>query len=220
MADVAGRPFITYLLDQLADAGIAETILCTGYMADHVRNTLGDSYHGMKLGYSIETEPLGTGGALRLATPLLRTDKALVMNGDSCCLADLGAFANWSRANHAKAALLLTQVEDGRRFGRIHTDEVGHILSFLEKTDEPGATWINSGIYLIETNLLETIAADRPVSLERDVFPSWIGKGFFGYKVLAPFLDIGTPESYARGETFLRNFVRAGRHGLSRAMTA
>ena len=95
LAKVGPRPFLSYLLNQLAAAGIRHVVLCTGYMGQMVREAFGSKYRTMTLEYSLEPAPIGTAGALRLALPLLRSDPVLVMNGDSYCEADLGAFATW-----------------------------------------------------------------------------------------------------------------------------
>ena len=85
LAEIRGVPFLTYLLDQLAAAGVRDVVLCTGYMGEQVRSAFGDSYGGMCLSYSQESSPLGTAGALRLALPLFKSSSVLVMNGDSFC---------------------------------------------------------------------------------------------------------------------------------------
>src|SRR5581483_12181011 len=85
----------------------------------------------------------------------------------------------------------------------------GHILGFSEKTEEAGPAWINAGIYLLQTRLLLTIPEGTPVSLERETFPSWVGRRFYGYRTPAAFLDIGTPDSYARAASFFRDFDTA-----------
>jgi NDP-sugar pyrophosphorylase family protein len=205
LAEVAGRPLLAYLLDQLASAGVCRVVLCTGYMAELVRDVMGDTHSGMDIVYSQEPTGLGTGGALRHAYSLLHAETSLVLNGDSCCRANLSAFASWHLARSAEASVLLTQVDDARRFGRTRIDAACRVQSFSEKTAETGPGWINAGIYLLQTRLLFTIPANTPVSLEREVFPAWTKRRFFGYQTRAPFLDIGTPESYARAETFFRH---------------
>ena len=110
LAEVNGRPFLACLLDRLVDAGILKVVLCTGYMAELVRETCGNSYRGTELLYSREESPLGTGGALRLALPLIDSDPVLVMNGDSFCDADLVLFARQHLSAAAQASLILVQV--------------------------------------------------------------------------------------------------------------
>src|SRR5689334_3321740 len=89
LAEVHGRPFLIYLLDQLAAAGLHEIVLCSGYRAEQIEAALGDHYKALNLHYSQETELLGTAGALRLALPLLKSNTVVVLNGDSMCECDL-----------------------------------------------------------------------------------------------------------------------------------
>jgi len=165
-----------------------------------VRTTFGDSYGGLRLIYSQELSPLGTAGALRLALPLFESDPILVMNGDSVCQADLGVFWNWHQTKDANATLLLSQVLDVQRYGRVQVSEEGLVLCFDEKGSKSRPGWINAGIYIITRSLIEMIPVGCAVSLERDMFPSWVGRGLYGYQSQGRFLDIGTPESYAQAD--------------------
>lgn len=203
LADVNGRPFLAFLLDRLADAGIRRVVLCTGYMAELVRDTFGESYRDMNLHYSQEDSPLGTGGALRLALPLISSDPVLVMNGDSFCDADLAQFARRHRAVAAQSSLALVQVEDVARYGAVAVDEPGAVKSFTEKGSRSGGGLINAGIYLLARQIIESIAPDKIVSLEREVFPGLIGKGLYGFLQSARFIDIGVPDEYRRSQTFI-----------------
>ncbi|MBI1924859.1 nucleotidyltransferase family protein [Candidatus Poribacteria bacterium] len=202
LAEIQGRPFLAYLLDQLAVAGVRDVVLCTGYMGEQVQAMFGDSYGCLRLVYSQESSPLGTAGALRLALPLFKSTSVLVMNGDSFCETDLKAFWTWHCARDAEATLLLTQMPDTRRYGRVHLDADGLVSRFDEKNDKRGCGWINAGIYLIHHRLLLTIPKSGAVSLEREVFPAWIERGLYGYPSEGRFLDIGTPEAYAIAERF------------------
>ena len=202
LAEVRGRPFLAYLLDQLTNIGIRQVVLCTGYLGEKVQNVFGDSYGNLSLVYSQESSPLGTAGALRLALTLFKSDSVLVMNGDSFCESNLIAFWTWHSARNAGATLLLTEVADTKQYGQVHFDANGLVLSFDEKDDKGGPCWINAGIYLIKRHLLLTIPTDHAVSLEREMFPRWIGRGLYGYPSEGRFLDIGTPEAYAAAEQF------------------
>ncbi len=212
LAAIHGRPFLTYLLDVLEDAGLRRVVLCTGYMAESVEAALGATYGAMRLVYSPETTLLGTGGAIRAALGMADSGSVLIMNGDSFCEADLPALADLHRQRQANATILLTEVPDTGRFGRVRIDDAGRLLEFEEKGLHAGPGWINAGIYLVERQLLESIPAGRAVSLERDVFPGWIGQGLYGYPVQGRFLDIGTPESFAAAEAFL---AQAGKSRIS-----
>lgn len=202
LAEIRGRPFLAYLLDQLHMAGLSYAVLCTGYMGKMMQETFGDRYRDLRLVYSQETTPLGTGGALRLALPLFKSEQVLVMNGDSFCDAKLDSICEWHLTRRAKATVVLARVSDTGRYGRVHTAADGTILSFAEKSKQSGPGWINAGIYLLARSLLLTIPGNTVVSLEHDVFPNWIDQGFYGYQCQGRFLDIGTPESYRAAEHF------------------
>src|SRR5438105_3788922 len=92
LAPIHGRPYLTFLLDQLADAFIEEVVLLTGFQAGQVRRTLGETYAGMRLLYSEEPAPLGTAGAVRWALDKLSLPTILLLNGDSYCDVHLSAF--------------------------------------------------------------------------------------------------------------------------------
>lgn len=202
LAEVRGRPFLAYLLDQTVAAGLRSVVLCTGYMGDRVQAIFGDTYGGLYLAYSQEAAPLGTAGALRLALPLFASDPVLIMNGDSFCDANLQAFWTWHSAKRANGTIRLIKASDTKRYGRVRMDAEGLVLSFNEKSDNSEAGWINAGIYLISRRLLLTIPVDRAVSLEQEMFPAWIGQGLYGYRDAGRFLDIGMPEAYAAAEQF------------------
>jgi NDP-sugar pyrophosphorylase family protein len=197
VADVGGRPFLAWLLDEVAAAGFREAVLCVGWLADEVEAAIGPSHGPLRVRYSREVSPLGTGGALRQALPLLEGDRAMVMNGDSACDADLRAAWTWHEAAGSEATLLLAEVPDAERYGRVDVDAAGVVCRFVEKQERAGPGWINAGIYLLARGWIAELPDRRPLSLERDVFPGWVGRGLHGYRTRGRFLDIGTPRSYA-----------------------
>lgn len=203
LAPIGGRPFLEILLGQLARQGVKDVVLCTGFQADKVSAFCGDgSRFGLTIRNSLETRPLGTGGALKLAERLVGSDPFLALNGDSFVDADLTALLAFHRDKKALATLLLTRVPDRARFGSVTVDSDGRIVRFDEKGHE-GAGYINAGVYVFAKRALAGITTDRSVSVEDDVFPSFCGKGLYALAVEAPFIDIGTPESYARAASFL-----------------
>ena len=190
LAPVAGRHFLAYLLDQIADAGFRDVILCTGYLGEQVRNVFGTRFRRLELRYSQEAEPRGTAGALREALPLLRitsdgdndgnendddnenNDDVLVFNGDSYCQTDLAAFVQWHQQKRSKASLVLAQVPDVSRFGSVEFDGQHRIQRFREKGSS-GPGWINAGIYAISKRLIAGISNQASVSIEHECFPAW-----------------------------------------------
>src|SRR5579884_2743856 len=143
LAPVHGRPYLTYLLDQLADAGLRSVVLLTGYLAGQIRSAFGDSYAGLRLTYSSEPSPLGTAGALRQALPHLLSSTILLLNGDSFCEAPLDDFHDFHSYRSADISLVLTRLEDGSRYGRVKLAPNSRVLCFEEKTQAGGPGWIN-----------------------------------------------------------------------------
>jgi NDP-sugar pyrophosphorylase family protein len=196
---VNGRPFLSYLVDQVRAAGARRVILSLGYRPD----AFGDFAAREKLETSVEKEPLGTGGGLRNALPLLHADTLLAMNGDSYASVDLGLLAALQRRRKARATMLLAEVSDASRYGRVEIDEDGSVLEFTEK-GQAGPGLINAGVYVLQKAVVAEIPEGRPVSLERETFPSLIGNRFFGEPGSFAFMDIGTPESYAASSEFFQ----------------
>ncbi|MCX8052308.1 MAG: nucleotidyltransferase family protein [Armatimonadetes bacterium] len=197
LAEVRGTPFIFYQLDYLAAVGVRRVILCTGYLGVLVREVVGDSYSEMKIVYSQEDRPLDTAGALRLALPLISSDPALIMNGDSLFTSNYDEFYQRHTDAGAEGSLLLVEIKDCGRYGRVSTDSTGRITRFEEKSDQPGPGRISAGVYILAKSLIEDIPSNRPVSIEREMFPSWVGRNIYGFLGEGEFIDIGTPESYA-----------------------
>jgi NDP-sugar pyrophosphorylase family protein len=196
---VNGRPFVEYLLDQVRAAGLRRIILSLGYRPEAfddliLRNGL------MK---SVEAAPLGTGGGLRAALPLLHSQTVLVMNGDSYADVDLRVPVVVHRRRRGLATMLLAEVEDTARYGRVEVGETGVVESFSEK-GEAGPGHINAGVYVLSRSVIEEIPEGRPVSLERETFPSLIGRGFYAEAGSFAFMDIGTPEAYAASPAFFQ----------------
>src|SRR5689334_19322245 len=107
LAPILGRPFLAFLFDRLISAGVQRAVICTGHMADQIRDEFSSQYRSLKVEYSQETQPLGTAGAIKLAQPLIGNSTALVLNGDSVCDVDFGAFAEFHGAKKAPASMVL-----------------------------------------------------------------------------------------------------------------
>lgn len=204
MAPVAGRPFLAHLLDQLSAAGFRKAVLCTGYLAPMIEEEFGERYRGIELAYSIETSPLGTGGALANAAPHLSGDMLLVLNGDSYCDCRLAEFVVRQAGSGCYAGIALTHVEDVSRFGAVLTDTSQRVESFVEKGGGSGPGWINAGIYLLPRSFICGIPTERAVSLEKEMFPELLRRGLYGYRCEGEFVDIGIPEELKRSQTLFQ----------------
>jgi D-glycero-alpha-D-manno-heptose 1-phosphate guanylyltransferase len=205
LAPVLGRPYLSYLLDFLCEAGVRKVVLLTGYMAEQIESAFGDRYGSVSLVYSREPRPLGTGGALRYALRLFKSSAVLVLNGDSFWGIELPTFWKFHTTHDSRFSLGVTWVPDASRYGRVHLE--GHrVCRFDEKEAGGDAGWINAGVYLASREFLNDIPPDIPVSLEHDMFPRWVeARSCFAYCSPVPFLDIGTPDSFARAAEFFGN---------------
>jgi len=202
LAEIQGRPFLTFLLDRLISVGVKGVILCTGYRAEDVHRQIGETYQSLKVVYSTESEPLGTAGALRNALPYLSSRIMIVINGDSFIEVDFKPYLKWFFKRDRKAALLLTNVKNAKRYGRVTVAEDDSVISFEEKADNDDGGLINAGVYILNKDLLTSIPPHTFYSLERDLLPKMIRHGLFGYRCNGKFIDIGTPESYHLADAF------------------
>ena len=216
MAPVAGRPFLEWILHYLRHQGIARVIISTGYLAGVVSAHFQQrTIPGIAVTCVAEAEPLGTGGGfLRAARACGEAPEAwLVLNGDTLAFADLRAMAAGLNAPAVRGVLLARQVPDAARYGALTVGTGGDLLGFAEK--RPGAGLINAGVYWLRSSLLGEFPRGPVISLENEVFPAWVARQL-PLKVqvsAAPFLDIGTPETLARAETFVRQNL--GQFGLA-----
>lgn len=206
LASVRNHAFLEYVLDQLNNAHCKKIVLCTGYLGDQIENAFGETYKKLHLFYSPEQMPLGTAGCLKNALPLLHSETILVMNGDSFCAVDLKKFWLFHIRSHSKASVVLCFVSDTSHYGKITLGKDGRIVEFQEKKEGNGKGLVNAGIYLIDKAYIAKIPNGKKLSLEKNIFPHWIGKGLYGYKSNNNFIDIGTPESHARAKHYFAKF--------------
>jgi len=194
---LAGRPFLTFMLDWLARHGVDEAILSCGFMSEAVREVLGERRDGVRLHHMVEDEPLGTAGPLRLAADMdLVDDRVLVLNGDTLTDLDLSAELAEHESRGAVATLALVAVDDTSSYGVVPTAPDGRVEAFLEKTASPPTNRINAGAYVLERAVIDRIPAGRAVSFEREIFPALVGEGLYGFLAEGYWIDIGTPERY------------------------
>jgi D-glycero-alpha-D-manno-heptose 1-phosphate guanylyltransferase len=202
LAEVAGQPFLERLFEQLQGFGVHKVVLCVGYMSEQIELLYPEKFRDLSIVYSRERALLGTAGAIRFAYEHITTDRALIMNGDSFCDFNFRAFKAFHDAKEAEASVLLTYVDDCSRYGSVVIDDDKKVESFIEKSGAGGSGFINAGAYLIERPLIKEIPCGRVLSLEKDIFPEWIGRKFFGFASNAPmFIDIGTPQSFLHAQS-------------------
>ena len=196
---LAGQPFISYMIEWLQRHGVDDVVLACGFMADGVRDVLGDgSSLGVRLRYVEEPDPRGTAGALKLAEPML-DERFLMLNGDVLTDIDLSAELAQHERTGARATLALYAVEDPSAYGLVRLGDDLSVKGFLEKPspEEIDTDLVNAGAYILERELLAELApAGTAISIERDVFPTLVGNGLYGYAAHGYWMDIGTPQRY------------------------
>ena len=224
MADICGKPFLQYLLEMLRDKGITEVIFALGYMGEMIEEYFQDgSAFGLKIAYSYEEEPLGTGGAIRNALPKILEEEVLVLNADTYFPMDYQGLLRFHQENDGDFSLATRAVPDISRYGAVRRDATGWILAWNEKLGDGGqqlgegskqpiegnaqqavssshktlAGEINGGIYVMKKSLIAEIPEGKQ-SLEQDCIPKWLseGKRIFGLPFEGYFMDIGIPKDY------------------------
>jgi D-glycero-alpha-D-manno-heptose 1-phosphate guanylyltransferase len=205
MAPVAGRPFLEILLGSLAAKGVRRVVLSVGHLAEAVTSHFGDAWGGLSIAYAVESEPLGTGGATKLALAQCRDDPVLVLNGDTFLDLELDALVAQWRGSGAPI-VVARAVDDTARFGRLGV-EGGRIVAFAEK-GVPGPGLINAGCYLLPRGFLDDMPTGRAFSLETDVFVPRVAASVIEvFSSSGLFIDIGVPDDYARAQTLLAPLV-------------
>lgn len=199
LAPIGGQPFLVRQLSWLAGHGLRRAVVLAGHGADALRAELGASAGGVALEWSVEAQPLGTGGALKLAQRFV-DGPALVVNGDTLAEVDPWALARDRWEHGALGAVALYEVAEARSRGRVESDERGRITRFVEKDEAwRGPAWVNGGVYVFRPALWRHLPESG--SLERDVLPTLTARGeLYGRHCAGRFWDIGTPEDWERAE--------------------
>ncbi len=199
---VVNRPMMFYILNWLKSHGISEVVLSACYKPAMLKKVIGSSYRGMKIDYIYEASPLGTGGAVKRAEKYI-DGTTVVMNGDILTSLDLSKMLKFHREKKSRATIALTPVSNPSAYGVVETGRGGNVLKFLEKPSPEEVAGkvlnINAGVYIIEPGMVALMKAGKVYSIERDIFPKFIGAGFFGFVSRNIYwMDVGTVAKYAK----------------------
>ena len=200
MVPVLNRPFLEHVLYHLTTHAIDEVILAMGYKPDSIYDYFKNSpVPSLRLIYSREDRPLGTAGAVKLASKFVN-GTFFVLNGDVFTDIDYTAMLQFHRENKASVTIAVTYVEDPSRFGVVETNNDDRVQQFIEKPppDKITSHWVNAGVYILEPEVLDFIPAGEACMFERDIFPSLLerGKRVFAYPTRSYWIDMGTPAKY------------------------
>ncbi len=202
---VVNKPIMEHVLRLLKRHGFTETVVTVQFLAALVRNYFGDGEEiGMALSYATEEMPLGTAGSVKNAQDALRDERFLVISGDALTDIDLTDLVRFHKENGALVTIGLKRVPNPLEFGIIIIDDDGRVQRFLEKP-----TWgqvfsdtANTGIYVMEPEVLDHVAAGESVDWSGDVFPKLLAEGapLYGYVADGYWEDVGTHESYLKAQ--------------------
>lgn len=207
MAPVCGKPFLSYILSDIAKKGIERVVLAVGYKKECIECFFGNCFEGMGLVYSPESEPLLTGGAIRQAAALCAADEVFVMNGDTFFDVDLPEMLRAHQRTNAVLTVATKRMADFDRYGTVETDRQGRIVNFREKTYRAQGK-INGGIYLLQRQEILAFPEKR-FSFEKDYMERYVkAKRMYAFCTDGYFIDIGIPEDYARAQ---EEFAQAGK---------
>jgi D-glycero-alpha-D-manno-heptose 1-phosphate guanylyltransferase len=204
MAPVAGKPFLSYVIDHLRMQGIERFIFSLGYKWGVIEEYLQKEYSTLNYTSVIEEEPLGTGGAIKLAIQKTGSEQALIANGDTLFKIKLHEVAAVHEARDAECTLALKPMKDFDRYGVVETSDHGKILSFKEKQFYRDSL-INGGIYLLNKEKFLKRPFPGKFSFEKDYLERFCEEGnFYGSVQDGYFIDIGIPEDYQKAQVELK----------------
>lgn len=210
MAPAAGRPFIEWIIRDLAQGGFRQVLVSTGHLAHVLEGHFaGGPVPGVDVRCIREERPLGTAGAFLHVVDRsgLKPHAWLVLNGDSLVFVDWRGLMSRLDRPGVEGVVVARHVEDAGRFGRLLVDASGRLNAFDEKNPTvPGAGLINAGIYLLRDRLVADCPGERPLAFEQDLFPAWLRAGRYleVHRVETDFMDIGTEETLPLADAFIR----------------
>jgi D-glycero-alpha-D-manno-heptose 1-phosphate guanylyltransferase len=201
MAPIGGRPFLEILLATLSRKGFTRVVLSLGFMSEKIIEHFGDNYAGIDLVYEVESQPLGTGGAIRAALSRCLADHIFVFNGDTYVDIEAEELDSLWQTKH-EPVIVVREVQDTARFGRVEMRD-GQIHRFLEKGSF-GPGLINAGCYVLPKHILDDFSLGQAFSLETEFFANYLQRiRFNGFITRGRFIDIGVPDDYALAQTEL-----------------
>lgn len=205
MAPVKNKPFLSYILSYLKKNGVNRVILSVGYKWDSIFTYFGERFEGMELCYSVEEEPLGTGGAIKKAMSQVKEQKVYIINGDTFFDVPLQQLNN-EIATKGSLVLSLKTMYDFDRYGCVELDEEGSVSSFSEKGYREKGN-INGGIYLARSDIFEGYQLDEKFSFETFMEENVKSLSIHARVFDNYFIDIGIPYDYQRAENELHEHV-------------
>ncbi|NDW18065.1 D-mannose-1-phosphate guanyltransferase [Dysgonomonas sp. 216] len=205
MAEVAGKPFLTYILKYLEEQQFSHIILSLGYKADIILEWLNVNKFRFEISYVIEEKPLGTGGAIKYAMTKAKGEQVFVMNGDTFFAVNLTELLSFGNKKNADISLSLKPMTNFDRYGSVDIDYEERIINFNEKAF-CNTGLINGGTYLINKKIFNSLSLPDKFSFEKDILENKdIGLKMYGYVEDQYFIDIGIPSDFEKANSDFKN---------------
>lgn len=209
MAEVAGKPFLWWVLRRLEQQGLTDVYLSVGYKRETIESYFGAVFGAMKVHYVVEEQPLGTGGAIAKAMAAIDGDKAFVLNGDTMTIVELAELCAASNVPEADVAMAVAHLDDVARYGAVDFDAAPprRVTAFREK-GQTGPGHINAGVYVLKRDALDRYPASERFSFEVDFLHRYLGDlRVHAVPTVSQLIDIGVPEDYALAQTVVPQMV-------------
>lgn len=197
LAKIGNITFLDILLNSLAKYELKNIILCVGYLKEQIKAHF-NSNRNYNIKFSEEDEPLGTGGALKKAKPLIKSNPFIILNGDSICNINFREFFDFHINKKGILSMVLTRTKNVQDFGSVMLDNSQRITSFKEKATCTNECLVNAGVYLMQKEVFSYMPDENYFSLEYDLFPRLIHDNCYGFTTESELIDIGTPERYEK----------------------
>jgi D-glycero-alpha-D-manno-heptose 1-phosphate guanylyltransferase len=215
MATIDGRPFLCWLMTRLHQQHVGRVILSVGYKSAAIRDYFGNSIDGMEISYSVESEPLGTGGAMKLALDEVSEAAVIVLNGDTYTDVDLLDLMREFDSAGADLAVAVTYLNSIARYGAIVIDEKSNAITGFDEKQGLAAGHINAGVYCLRRDIFVKYSAPAKFSFERDFLPEQLGMlRAIAFRGVRAFIDIGAPGDYTLAQTLIPIFAARIADGL------
>lgn len=205
MAEVGGKPFLWYILNSLQLAQVKHIYLAVGYKYDAIKDYFGDHFKGVNIIYSVENEPLGTGGGIKQALKLCTEEEVLILNGDTMFNVNHDQLLNFHRSHNAQLSLALKPMQKPSRYGSVQLDKDSTVKAFREKDENLEFGLINGGVYFANRSIIDLFPEQEKCSFEQDILEEYVNRSFFkGMSVNSMFIDIGIPIDYAKAQKLFK----------------
>jgi len=200
MVPIVGKPCMEHIIELLKRHGLEDIIVTVAFLPQAIRSYFGNGDSlGIEIAYSVEESPLGTAGSVRHAAGRL-DDTFLVISGDALCDVDITRLIEFHKEKRASVTIGLKAVENPLEFGIVVTDDEGRVERFLEKPSwgQVFSDTINTGIYVLEPEVLSHVPTDRPYDFSKELFPLLLemGRPIYGCVLDGYWQDIGNLDQY------------------------